>query len=184
MSNIPDSAKKVFTGVIYDVYQREQKLFDGRITIFEKAKRSWSVSIIPIKDHKILLAKERQPWMDLPKWSMLWWRVEINESYEEAAKRELLEESGLRTDDIELLLDENIDQKLLWKRSYFIARNVNQVSEISLDWWEEITLEWITRDFFVELCVNGDMNYPGFEIMILRAIVKNKLNEIKQIFFW
>lgn len=35
---IPDHAKCVFKGVIFDVYQWEQKLYNGTTTTFEKLK--------------------------------------------------------------------------------------------------------------------------------------------------
>jgi hypothetical protein len=37
---IPNHARIVFHGQLFDVYQWEQKLFNGKTAIFEKIKRS------------------------------------------------------------------------------------------------------------------------------------------------
>ena len=59
---IPDNAKKVFGGVLFDVYQWEQELFDGTKTIFEKLKRPDTVVVFPVLDDgKILLTEQEQP---------------------------------------------------------------------------------------------------------------------------
>ena len=49
---IPINAKKVFQGIIFDVYQWEQKLFDGTVATFEKLKRP---------DIDIVLCQAEQP---------------------------------------------------------------------------------------------------------------------------
>lgn len=57
-SHIPPSAKKVFSGQIYDIYQWQQKMFDGSIETFEAAQRENVVTIIPIIDDTILVQDE------------------------------------------------------------------------------------------------------------------------------
>lgn len=59
---IPKHAKRVFKGIIFDVYQWKQKLFDGSFTTFEKIKRKSTVMVLPItKDGKIILTQQEQP---------------------------------------------------------------------------------------------------------------------------
>ena len=53
--------KKVFEGVRFDVYQRDQKIFDGTTTTFEMVKRKDAVQIIAIVGNKILVPQERHP---------------------------------------------------------------------------------------------------------------------------
>jgi ADP-ribose pyrophosphatase len=45
---IPENAKKVFDGIIFDIYQWEQEQFDGTIKTFEKAKRPDTVVVFPV----------------------------------------------------------------------------------------------------------------------------------------
>lgn len=93
---IPESAKCVFSGVLFDVYQWDQKLFDGTTARFEMLRRLDTVRIIPIIDSKLLVQDEHQPNF---KHNMTFpgGRVERDEtSILEVAKRELQEETGYR----------------------------------------------------------------------------------------
>ncbi len=48
MVKIPSHAVKVFSGVIFDVYQWEQELFNGNVSTFEALRRPSTVIIIPV----------------------------------------------------------------------------------------------------------------------------------------
>ena len=61
MKKIPDHAKRVFQGVIFDVYQWQQELFDGSIETFEALRRPNTLMVIPTMGDTILLAEEVQP---------------------------------------------------------------------------------------------------------------------------
>lgn len=43
---IPDSARRVFKGIIYDVYHWQQELHDGSATTFEMLRRTDTMSAI------------------------------------------------------------------------------------------------------------------------------------------
>ena len=58
---IPDNAKLVFKGVIFDVYQWQQELFDGSQATFEALKRPGTVQVIPTVGDRVLLSYEEQP---------------------------------------------------------------------------------------------------------------------------
>jgi len=91
---IPKSAKNVFKGLIFDVYQWEQKLFDGSLATFERLKRVDTVNVIPVtRDRKIILLHQRQPGTALFT-GFAGGRIDGNEGVAEAAERELLEETG------------------------------------------------------------------------------------------
>ena len=59
---IPPDAKKVFSGVLFDVYQWEQKMFDGSVATFEKLKRPDTVVVFPVLPNgRIILTEQEQP---------------------------------------------------------------------------------------------------------------------------
>ena len=90
---IPDNAKKVFGGVLFDVYQWEQELFDGTKTLFEKLKRPDTVVVFPVLDDgKIILTEQEQPGKE-PFIGATGGRVDEGEDILEAGKRELPEEN-------------------------------------------------------------------------------------------
>jgi ADP-ribose pyrophosphatase len=87
---LPKHAKKVFEGIIFDVYQWEQKMFDGTTQTFEKLKRPDTVTVIPIThDGMIMLTKQEQPGKQAFV-GAAGGRVDYGEGIIEAAKRELL----------------------------------------------------------------------------------------------
>jgi hypothetical protein len=65
---MPQDAKKVFEGIIYDVYHWQQKQFDGSFKAFEKIKRKDTVQCVVVRDDKkIILLKQYHPGWVQPK---------------------------------------------------------------------------------------------------------------------
>src|SRR6266567_3374658 len=87
---MPKEVKKVFSGVLFDVYQWQQKQYDGSYKTFEKIKRSDTVTVIPItNDRKIILTEQEQPATD-PFIGFPGGVIDLDEDPLETAKRELL----------------------------------------------------------------------------------------------
>lgn len=102
-ATIPKDARRVFRGIIYDVYQWEQILFDGSLTTFEMLKRADTVKILAIKNDRLVILEQEQPnhrtFYDIPGGMHEY----ENESELEAAQRELQEETGLQFKNWKLL---------------------------------------------------------------------------------
>ena len=151
---IPDNAKKVFGGVLFDVYQWEQELFDGTKTIFEKLKRPDTVVVFPIlDDEKILLTEQEQPGKE-PFVGATGGRVDNGEDILEAAKRELLEESGYEASEFILWDAQHPTSKIDWVVYTFIAKGLKKVSDMNLDAGEKITLKPVSLDEFIDIAIN------------------------------
>lgn len=128
-SIIPENAKRVFKGVIYDVYQWEQELFDGSKAIFEALDRPNTIEVIPVLPNgKILLQKEWQPdtrpFIDFPGG-----RVDAGETFEEAARRELHEETGYEAEILQLWMTFHPILRINWDIAVFIAKGLKKVAE-------------------------------------------------------
>ncbi len=160
---IPAHARKVFTGVMFDVYQWEQELYDGRVVMFEKLKRPDTVVVYAITgEGKILLTKQEQPGK-APFVSATGGRVDAGEDVLTAAKRELLEESGYEAADYILWDARQPVSKIDWSVYTFIARGAKRVADLALDGGEKITLLPVTFEEFIELGTTGD--FPDSEIV-------------------
>ena len=148
---IPDTAKRVFKGMMFDVYQWEQELFDGSKAIFEKVKRPDTVVVFPVlPDGKILLTEQEQP----GKASFIGatgGRVDEGEDVLAAAKRELLEESGYEAEEYILWHAEQPVSKMEWAVYVFIAKGLKKVTDLHLDGGEKITLKPAAFDEFIDL---------------------------------
>jgi ADP-ribose pyrophosphatase len=137
MSRIPPDAKCVFKGIIFDVWQWPQTMFDGSVEIFEGIRRSSTVSVFALDGNDILYCRQQQP-DSKPFLSLFGGRIDAGEAPLEAAKRELLEESGLASDDWILIHTYTSPGKIEWQNNYFVARDCRKVTEPRPDAGEKI----------------------------------------------
>jgi ADP-ribose pyrophosphatase len=179
---IPEGAKQVFKGVIFSVYQWEQKMFDGSTEIFEMVKRPSTIEIIAVQGDKILMSKQSQP-NKHNFFSLFGGRAEENEEPLVTAKRELLEESGLESTDWELVKSYQPVHKLDWEIYLFIARNCKKVAEPHLDPGEKIETVAYTFDEFMEVVQKDE--YWGSELALdmLKMEKAGKLETFKRQLF-
>lgn len=152
---IPQDAKLVFKGIIFDVYQWEQKMFDGSFETFEAIKRPGTVQIIPTIADKVLLSNEEQP--GKPRQTTFFGgRMEDGEEPLLTAKRELLEETGLQSDDWQLYKEYQSEGKIEWPMFLYVARNCRKVQEPHLDAGEKIDIKEFGFTDFVETVSRED----------------------------
>lgn len=84
--------------------------------------------------------------------------VEANEMPINAAKRELLEETGYATDDWTFLGEHAVDPSNMTELSYsFLAKNVDRVSAPILEKTEEIDTVLLSEKEVLEALQNGDI---------------------------
>lgn len=183
MSRIPKHAKKVFEGTIFDVYQWEQKMFDGSTAIFEGIRRPDTVQIIPVLENgNIVIAHEMQPDMNAPLDTLFGGRMEKKEEPLEAAKRELLEESGFSSEDWELYMeyDAGGSPKIEWHVHVFVARNAKKVQEPELEPGEKIESREVDFDGFIETVLSENFWSHNFKEHIRKMKLENNLDTFKQ----
>lgn len=157
----PKGAKLVFRGAIFDVYQWKQRMFDGTYQTFERLKRPYTVAIMATFKNKVLIAHEEQPEAKREAW-LFAGRMEKGESPIKAAKRELLEESGMVSGNWHLMKVFNPVSKMDWKVYLFSAANCRKVSSQHLDSGERIKIERVSFERFMSLShkFGGDLgNY-------------------------
>lgn len=177
---IPPEAKRVFKGTIFDVYQWEQKLYDGSSTIFEALKRPATIQIIPVFNNRILLSYEEQPGKSRM-FTFFGGRQEEGEEPLFTAKRELQEEAGLNSRDWELIKTYESHGKIEWQTYLYIARNCQKVSEQKLDAGEKIDIKEFTFEEFIDK-LEGENFWSSIiasDISIMRYKDTNKLKEFK-----
>ena len=176
---IPKSAKKVFAGKLFDVYQWEQELFDGSITTFEKVRTMDIVSIIPVTtDGKIMICKQKQPGTEAFT-GVFGGRIDAGETPLEAAKRELLEETGYTSDEFMLWDAVQLFTHFEFGIYLYIAKNCRKIAEPKLDKGEKIEVEYVNFEQFVAL-INHE-KFRGIEITIKILRAQLDLKEMEKI---
>jgi len=179
----PKDAKKVFSGVMFDVYQWQQEMFDGSYKTFEKIKRQDSVGVFPItKERKIILTRQSQPGIE-PFIGVIGGRVENDKDPIEIAKEELLEEAGMKAKSLEFWYSEQLFEKIDWAIYMFIAKDLVKVQDPKPDSGEKIELVEYTFDELINLMSQDNFRDVDIAIKFLRERNDSKkFNEIKKLF--
>ncbi len=180
---LPEHAKRVYKGVVFDVYQWEQEMYDGTKKTFEKLKRPDRVVVFPVlPDGKILLTEQEQPGKD-PFVGGVGGRVDEGEEILEAAKREMREESGYEAEKFILWDARQPTSKIEWAVYTFIAKGCKKVADLHLDAGEKITLKPVTFDEFVELGAKEDFAEKEVGHQLLEAKYNlEKREKLKKLF--
>jgi 8-oxo-dGTP pyrophosphatase MutT (NUDIX family) len=177
---IPKNAKLVFKGILFDVYQWKQKMFDGSFQTYECIKRKPTVQIIVEFNGKIAILSEIQP--GTKKFTGLaggW--IENGESPLNSAKRELKEELGFKAKKLIFWKKTMMSSKIEWYSNYFIAKGCTKVSMQSLDSGEKIKISLLSFEDFLKATQKDDFRNKEFQAIICKMMSdKKKLNEFKK----
>jgi ADP-ribose pyrophosphatase len=183
--DLPANAKRVFQGIIFDVYQWQQQMFDGNEKTFEVLTRPDTVCVIATTaDQKIIVIEEEQPGGREPFITIPGGRNDKDEDSLTAAKRELLEETGMTSDSWQLWFSEQPLVKIKYSVHFFIAKHCQLTSEQRLDDGEKITIKSVTMDEFIDLWDSPEFHYSQIATKLLQAKYESeKRAEIEKLFF-
>lgn len=138
---IPPQAILAFHGIIFDVYQWQQEMFDGSFKTFEMLRRPDTVQVIAIKNGRIVILEEAQPgrrtFFGIPGGR----NDRTSESELDAAKRELLEETGLSFSSWRLLDVSQPQPKMDYFVYRFLAMDFDTAVESAHDAGENIAVK-------------------------------------------
>lgn len=179
---IPAEAKKVFQGVIFSVYQWQQAMFDGSTATFEMLKRANTIEVIATQGDKILMSRQSQP-NKHNFYSLFGGRAEENEDPLVTAKRELREESGLESDDWELLKSFQPVHKMDWEIFTFVARNCQKMAEPHLDPGEKIETIICSFEEFEKIVCADDYWGKELALDVLKMKQNGTIDEFKKKLF-
>ncbi len=166
---IPEQAKSVFKGEIFEIFQWEQAMYDGSIATFEMIRRPSSVDVIAVTPKKtILIAEQEQPLRGVF-FSLFGGMIDADETPTQAAQRELQEESGHTSAEWGQLAANEPFHKMDYTNYVFLARNAEPTHKQNLDPGEKIKVHEVSFLKFLDLL--GDEKFrinPQFRLDILK----------------
>ena len=181
---IPSHASIVHSWPTFDIYQREQELFDGTYKTFELARMQDAVKVILIdkEQHKILMVQDEQPWVT--RITYAWGLVEAGEDLLQTAAREVQEETGYIYDTIQHIVSLPYTHRVSGSTYYYITSGLSQTSQTNPDRWsEKITVLEYTFDEFIDFICSPD-NHSYFSYYLLtHYIVPHKKEELQKLLF-
>ncbi len=171
---IPKNALCKYKGIIFQIYEYPQRLYDGTIAPFEKIVRRPTVDIIAVVGDKIIILEQEQPgkekYLCLPGGA-----IDDGENAKEAALRELLEETGYSSDAIQLIHEEKGGAKFYFHQYVFVAKNCKKIGEQKLDGGEKIRVDFTDFEGFLALCRNRRFSVTReFILEMYEALLDNK----------
>lgn len=185
IQRIPDHAKKVHTWPSFEVYQRDQELFDKTHITFELSRMKDSVKVILInkEQQKIIMIKDEQPW--LTRLTFAGWLVEQWENLLEAAAREVHEETGYIYTHIDHIISLPYTHRVVGETHYYIASWLTITNKPNPDRGsEKITIIEKTFDEFIEyICSPYHHSYFSYYI-ITHYILPQQHKKLKKLLFW
>lgn len=171
----PSHAKRVFHGVLFDVYQWKQKLFDGSSVVFEQVKRREdTVTVVPITtDGKVIAVREEQPG-GKPFVSIPGGRMYATEDPRVAAARELLEETGYAPKKLVLWEAFQPLGHIDWAHYVFIAKGCKKVRAQHLDAGEKIVVRLVSPKQFLRIAAQSNFRAKDVALKIFRTLSSPK----------
>lgn len=162
---VPKDAKLAFKGIIYDTYQWQQQMFDGSYQTFEMLKRPDTIKILAVKDNKVIILEQEQPgheaFFDLPGG-----RHDVESENElEAAKREMVEETGMTFKTWKLVDVTQPHTKIEQFVYIFLATDFENQVEQHLDAGEKIEVKFFDFTKVKQLTNNTKARYLPKELL-------------------
>lgn len=178
---IPRGAKRVFRGVLWEVYHWKQKAFDGTQHTFEGIKGRGSAKILAIANGKIMITKEERVYRKGYYYTLPGGIIDWDERPIDAAKREFLEETGMASKRwTEIYAVDMGSWRAQWNMHFFIVEDYKKVAEPKLDPGERLEVLHMSPKQFLRIAKNRKLSASSlFEFAKhpeLMAIIKKKLN--------
>jgi len=182
--------KIIFEGSIFEIVKQPMKI-GNKIKEFEFARRSPGIRLIIFKDRKLLLTKEFRPELNdydyrLPGGKVFDTLKEYREALEskkdilkfaiEAAKKECIEEAGIKAKSIKLFQIAKAGSTVVWDLFYFIVDDFEKTIK-KLEKGEIVFPEWKIFEEAKQMCLDNKIKEDRSVGVLLRFLLMNEMKK-------
>ncbi len=169
------SSKLAYDGFI-KIYEEDVVLENGASHTFCIIRHKKASCVLPItKNNEVVLVKQYRPALGKYTLEIPAGLLDEGETELQSAKRELLEETGYTTDNIEYLCkfypSVGISNETI---KIFIAKDVEKVAEISLDETEFLTVHLFSLEEVEKMIENDELHDSKTVISIMKYLSNKK----------
>lgn len=157
---IPDNAQRLYKWHHIELWNREQQLFDGSTNTFEWLRIRDFVHTIVIRDDKILIAQEEQPWIG-KFYSFVSGSIDDGYTPLAAAAKELEEEAGIIAHDLKPIVTFHPTHNVC-SIHVFITKDFDETGKQQLEPWEKINLLRVSFDELMSYMQRDDRRATEF----------------------
>ena len=124
---------------------------------------------------KVLIIEGYKHGIGRSSWQIMGGYIELGEDPLTAAKRELLEETGLQSDDWHFLGHYVADaNRRASEATFFMARNCRKIAEPDHGDLEDYSIKWVDVDVATQALFDGRIIGIGYATPLALALLKNK----------
>ena len=171
--------KRVFKGIRFDMFQWQQKMFNGKTATFETLVRKPSVVVIPVEGENVYLIRERQPHWKKASIGFIAGAVEDGETLEEAARRELREEAGIECEHMDLVFSSQFIRSIEWSGYTFVARGLTHTGKTAFDGGEDIQVKKVSIAELIRLVRRKAFSFPP--LFLEHWLIRDKEDMIRKL---
>lgn len=157
----------VFAGKNFKVFHEHVTARSGARELHEYVWRTDGARIIALSGDAILMSREYRHELGAFDWRLPGGKVDPGESPEDAARRELREETGCSASEWEFLWSTTPDSTVRYRRHFFVATGI-QMGTPSRDDGEEIATTWMPIEQACQLALAGEIREEISALAVLR----------------